>query len=119
MAPLATVNERTTMILTVHFYDEDGLPVTPDSASYRIDAPNEGLEILGTTEITPLDPTPDLVITSSQNACRSSAPWSERVVTVEWVYALTKRGTEEYRYKIKNLYGVDSPSPSPSPSPSA
>lgn len=119
MAPLDTINERTTAVVTVNFYDEDGLPVTPDSARYRIDAPNEGLNILGWTAIDPLDPAPDLVITASQNACRSTAPWSERVVTVDWTYAISKSGTAEYRYRVKNLYGVDSPSPSPSPSPSA
>lgn len=123
MTALATINDRTTMMLNVAFYDEDDAAVTPDSATYRIDAPNEGVVILASTAITGLSTTVDLTITAAQNGCVSEAPFSERVITVTWVYAGGKQGTDEYRYRIKNLHGIVSasvsPSASASPSPSA
>lgn len=106
MAALDIVNEKSTLMLTLAFKDEDGVAVIPSSATYRIDAPQEGLTILPATAISSLSSSVSLEITSAQNQAVSSAPYSERVVTVEFVYSLTKKGVNEYRYKLKNLTGV-------------
>lgn len=106
MSVLDVVNEKTTQILQIAFFDQDGGPVVPDSATYRIDAVREGVAVKASTAITGLASVVDLEVTSAQNAALSSAPFSERVVTIEFVYTGTKRGTTEYRYLLKNLYGV-------------
>jgi hypothetical protein len=118
-------NERTSLTLTISFLDEDAAPVTPDSATYRIDnlLPRPAA-ILAATAITPLDDSVELEITSDQNQIlRDRNPYEVRVVTVEFDYGSDKHGTAEYRYKVLNLYGVvtvasASVSPSASASPS-
>lgn len=123
---LFEINERTTLILTVSFFDEDEVAVTPDSATYRIDSlqGNRGTAVLAATAISPLSTTATLEITSNQNQIiRQRNPFEIKVVTVEFTYDTDKHGTAEYRYKVLNLYGVlnvasASVSPSASASPS-
>lgn len=100
------VNKKTSLTLSVTFYDEHGASVIPDSATYRIDDLTSSTVIL---EPTPLSPAAsiEIQITSAQNAMVNSAnPFEDRVVTVEFAYASSKRGTDEYRYELRNLYGV-------------
>ena len=99
-------NEKSTVMVTVAFKDEDGVAVTPSAATYRLDAVTEGHTILAATAIGSLSTSVSLHITSAQNAALSAAPFSERCLTVEYDYGTTKHGTAEYRYKIKNLIGV-------------
>lgn len=115
-------NERTTVIITVNFLDENGDPVTPDSATYRIDDEDNRANILPATAIGSLSDSVDLEITPEQNTIiRRRNDYEIRTVTVEWDYdGSTKHGTAEYKYKLLNLYGVvDVVSPSVSPSASA
>lgn len=115
-------NERCTVFITVSFFDEDGTPVTPDSATYRIDSLQglRGTVVLPATAISPLSTTTDLEITPDQNQIiRQRNAYEIKVVTVEFEYGSDRRGTSEYRYKVINLYGVvniASPSVSPSAS---
>lgn len=123
---LFEINERTSLTLTVSFFDEDGVAVTPDSATYRIDSlqGTRGTVVLAATAISPLSTTADLEITSDQNQIiRQRNAFEIKVVTVEFNYGVGKHGTAEYRYKVLNLYGVvnvasASVSPSASASPS-
>ena len=119
---LDEVNERTSLIVAVSFTDEDGDPVTPTSATYRIDDKASRTNILPATAIGSLSTSVDITITSEQNAIiRPRNPFEIRTVTVEWGYdSGTKHGTAEYEYRLINLYGVvDVPSASVSPSASA
>lgn len=114
--------ERSTVIVTVNFIDEDDNPVTPTAATYRIDDKASRTTILAATAIGGLSTSVDLEITPEQNAIiRSRLPFEIRTVTVEWDYdSGTKHGTAQYEYKLINLYGVvDVASPSVSPSASA
>lgn len=123
---LNEVNERTSLTLTVSFFDEDEVAVTPDSATYRIDSlqGSRGTSVLPATTIGSLSTTATLEVTSDQNQIiRQRNPYEIKVVTVEFDYDSGKRGTAEYRYKVLNLYGVvnavsASVSPSASASPS-
>jgi hypothetical protein len=120
------INERTSLTLTVSFFDENDAPVTPDSATYRIDSlqGSRGIAVLPATVIGSLSTTNDLEITSDQNQIiRERNPYEIKLVTVEFDYGTNKHGTVEYRYKVLNLYGVvnvasASVSPSMSASPS-
>jgi len=115
---LDSYNERATVIVTAVFTDDDGNPVTPDSATYRIDDKASRTNILPATAITPLSTSVDIEITSEQNAIIKRRKASEiRTVTVEFDYDTNKHGTGQYEYKLVNLYGVvDVASASVSPS---
>ena len=114
-------NERSSITVTCTFADEDAMPVTPDAATYRIDDEASKTNILPATAISPLSTSVDLEITDEQNAIiKSRKDFEIRTVTVEFDYGADKHGTAEYKYKLKNLYGVvDVPSASVSPSASA
>lgn len=115
-------NERSTVIITCNFIDEDDIAVTPDSATYRIDDKASRTNILPATAIGSLSTSVDIEITPEQNAIiRPRSEFEIRTVTVEWDYdSGTKHGTAQYEYRLMNLYGVvDVASPSVSPSASA
>lgn len=118
---LDEINERTAFPLAVSFLDENSAPVTPTSATYRIDDEASKTSILTTTNFPSLSDTVDLWITSDQNfIVRPRSKFEIRTVTVQYVYE-SENGptpaTAQYKYKLINLYGVvDVPSASMSPS---
>lgn len=119
---LDSFNERSTVLITVTFTDDNGDPVTPSSATYRVDDRASRTAILAATSIGSLSTSVDLTITSEQNAIvRPRKAFEVRTVTVEFDYdGSTKHGTAQYEYKLVNLYGVvDVASASVSPSASA
>lgn len=121
---LFSVNERTAFPLAVSFLDEDGLPVTPTSATYRIDDEANKTNIQPATAFPSLSTTVDLWITGDQNfIIKPRAKFEIRTVTVSYVYESDDGPTPanaQYKYKLVNLYGVvDVPSASMSPSASA
>lgn len=120
---LDEVNERSTSFITVAFTDEDGNPVTPDAATYRLDNISRPITaILPATAFPSLAASVDIEITSDQNQIyRNRNVFEVREMTVEFDYdGSTKHGTAKYRYKVLNLYGVVTvPSASISPSASA
>jgi|SRR6476620_11700273 len=121
---LFEVSERTAFPLAVSFIDEDSLPVTPTSATYRIDDEASKTAILAETNFPMLSTMVDLWITSDQNfIVKPRSKFEIRTVTVQYVYE-SENGptpaTAQYKYKVVNLYGVvDVPSASMSPSSSA
>lgn len=118
---LDVVNERSSRTVTVSFFDDDNDPVTPTAATYRIDDPASDTAILPATSISPLGESVDIKITSHQNRIiKPRNAYEKRVVTVEFDYGVDGHGTNQYEYRLKNLYGVvDVPSASLSPSSSA
>jgi len=121
---LFEVSERTAFPLAVSFLDEDSEPVTPTSATYRIDDEASKTAILDVTNFPTLDDTVDLWITSDQNfIVKPRRAFEIRTVTVQYVYESDNGptpATAQYKYKVVNLYGVvDVPSASMSPSSSA
>lgn len=114
-------NERTTIVVTVNFTDENGDPVTPTAATVRIDDQKRRTVIRAQESIDSLDDTVDIEITSDENyLIRPRAKYEVRTVTVEFDYGGDKHGSSEYKYKLLGLYGVvDVPSASVSPSASA
>lgn len=121
---LDEVNERTAFPLTVSFRDENGEPVIPTSATYRIDDEKSRTNIQPVTSFPLLAESVDLWITGDQNyIIRPRRDYEIRTVTVSYVYESANGPTPanaQYRYKLVNLYGVvDVPSASVSPSASA
>ena len=104
---LLIVNEQTTMLVDVYFWDEDGVAVTPDSATYRLDNAETGSLILAATSMGAMATMKTLNITPAQNAILdASHRFETHVVTVDWTYNTTRHGTDEYRYTVKNLIGI-------------
>jgi hypothetical protein len=118
---LFEVNERTQFPLQVSFFDENNDPVTPTSATYRIDDEASKAAILPVTALPSLASVVDLWITSDQNfIVKPRSKFEIRTVTVQYVYESENGPTPanaQYKYRVNNLYGVvDVPSPSLSPS---
>ncbi len=110
---MSEVNERTTLIVTVAFSDEDDLPVIPESASYRIDDVGSGTAVRDSTAIAPLSSSVDIEWEPSDTSILDETHTREtRRMTVTWLYdSSTKQGSAEYLVDIINLRGVTTPSP--------
>ena len=107
MAATITVNELTTLLVTVNFWDEDGLPVTPTSATYRIDDEGSRTAILAETAISGLAASVTLEVTTTQQAMvNANTAKEQHVLTVEWDYGSGRHGTDECAWFVKNLKGV-------------
>lgn len=119
---LFEANERSAFPIAVSFLDENGDPVTPTSATYRIDDEASKTAILPVTNFPSLAVSVDLWITSDQNFIVKPQRGKPeiRTVTVQYVYESENgptAATAQYKYKLVNLYGVvDVPSASMSPS---
>jgi hypothetical protein len=117
-------NERSLVVIRATFTDEDGDPVTPTAATYRVDDEASRTSIVPSTALSGLSSSKDIAITSDQNfIVRPRKSEEIRTVTVEFDYTSEfgpAHATAQYRYKLLNLYGVvDVPSASVSPSASA
>ena len=107
MSALTTINEKTTLLVTAAFFDEDGIAATPSAATYRIHDRGTGTVIKAVTALTGLSTTKQIEITSAENAMVvAGAATEEHVLTLEWDYGAGRHGTDEYRWLVRNLVGV-------------
>lgn len=101
------VNEKSSSVLQVSFFDDHDVAIIPISANYKIDDVGTGTVILAETALSPLSSVVSIDITSTQNRIINSVNTFEtRIVTVKFVYGTDKLGTGEYIYTIKNLFGI-------------
>jgi hypothetical protein len=101
------INEKDTHFVDAAFWDQNDQPVTPDSASCRIDDVESGTEIRGWTAITPAGPTHEIEITPDENRILDASRRSERRrVTVTMTYATNRKKTSEHYYLVRNLEKV-------------
>lgn len=102
------VNEGTTTIITVSFYNENNEPITPDSVIYRLDDIYSGTEIKDDTSITPGESV-DITISSTENRIvNRNRPVEKRIMSVKYTYAgNSKTGYDSYIYMIQNLDYAD------------
>lgn len=105
---MITVNEKTTLVITVAFYDENDLPVVPDSGTYKIHDKYSGTVLVAATSIVSLASVIDILLPTAATTMNNTALHEEiHVVTVDVLYDVsTKRCTSEYQYKVRNLVGV-------------
>lgn len=105
-----TINEQTTYRITITWTDEAGEPLTPTSGTYRIDDvtdPANPVTVKTTQTITPSSSSANIDIAYGDNAILNSAnAYENRLVTFTWTYGGNKKGTGEYRYRIKNLLKI-------------
>jgi hypothetical protein len=113
-----SVNERSRYFTRVSFTDENGDPVTPMTAEYKIDDIDSGLEVRGWTDITTLAEQVDVPWeTTDTEILDETKPHELRRMTWRWTYMsptsppAESDGTGEYLLVIKNLKGITSTSP--------
>ena len=100
------VNEKQSMTLTVAFFDENGSPVIPSAVTYRIDDLGSQTSIVALTSLTPALSIPVNVTSNQNRILNQTDPIEQRTMTFEYDYGGSKHGTGEYRYEVRNLYGV-------------
>jgi hypothetical protein len=104
---LDIVNERSAWPVTAAFTDDNGEPVTPTGATYRVDDEASRTNIVPVTSISPLSSSVDIVVTSDQNfIIRRRKKYEVRTVTVEFDYSSSHgpaHATGQYKYKLLNL----------------
>lgn len=107
-ATRTVVNEGSTFVLRLEFFDEDDQPAVPDKLWYRIDDPLRQTAIRAKAEVnlgSDVSSTVDLLITESDTISLDTRQYQRRLVTAEWDWE-TGHGTSEYEFFVKNLYGV-------------
>lgn len=103
------INERTTYVLTISFYDEDNVLVVPATAVYRLDDVTTGTAIRASTTCRAIMASSmDVTISKDENSMvAENHTYETRRVTVVFTYGSpVKQGTDEYLYKVRNLPGV-------------
>jgi hypothetical protein len=104
---MEAVNEKQTATLSLSFYNENNQAVTPTEAWYSIIDLKSGTVIKARTEFVPSGTTQNLVITSEENRIIDSEnDLEKRLVTIEWNYGTGSKGTDEVKYLIRNLKGI-------------
>ncbi len=107
MTTLHEINEKTTLLVTVSFFDDAGAAVTPSAATYRIHDKASGSIIVAITSLAGLSTTKEIEVTSAQNALISQTDSTEEhVLTLDFTYGSSRRGTSEYRWVVRGLEGV-------------
>lgn len=107
MPTLTTINEKTTLLVTCAFFDEDGIASTPSAATYRVHDRGTGTVIVASTPLTGLSTTKTIEVTSAQNAMViATSSIEEHVLTLEWDYGSGRHGTDEHAWLVRNLVGV-------------
>lgn len=97
------VNEGSTAILTVDFFDKDGNTAAPDTAQYRIDDVATGSSIRANTSIVASSSSVDVTLTAADNAMVTNSSDTEihRVTVTASVAGQPVQN--EYDYSVKNL----------------
>lgn len=115
MQTIDEVNERSTWITDISFTDENGDPVVPSIASYRVDDVGTDVEIRDDTTITfdsPPGPFVSVEWTKEDTSILDERhPYETRRMTVSWEYDTDKHGNAEYLLNVRNLKGITTPSP--------
>ena len=101
------VNEKTTMIVTVSFTDEDGDAVDVDSANYQIYDEDTLTAIKASTSITSPTTSADITISSSENKIiTTSKQFETHILLIDYTYSTTKVAQTEYRFAVRNMTNV-------------
>jgi hypothetical protein len=98
------VNEKSTYVVKLTFKDENGVLVTPDSCTYRLDDEASGEELVEDTVVVPGATYYNLTISSDSNSIlNDDRKFEIKVLSVSFTFSTTKVGTAEYKYKVLNL----------------
>ncbi|MCE7697869.1 MAG: hypothetical protein K8E24_003195 [Methanobacterium paludis] len=108
MTPSGILNEKTSSIITIQFYDEKtGNPLVPESVNYSIHD-RSGIKL---NEIEVPKPVPKIItieLSREDNKILNENTQENRILTLEYAYSnskgeLVQGASVEYIYSIKNL----------------
>lgn len=97
------VNEGSSALLTVGFFDADDTPAVPQSVEYRIDCVETGEQIRDWVSLSPA-PEISISLTAEDNASMQTGRSVEQhEVTVRAGYGSAQYLTDRYKYEVANL----------------
>lgn len=98
------VKEGSSCTVTLAWIDEDGQPVTANSARYRIDNEDPHENVVPWTTINTPGTGVTIALAGTLNEMRSDdLAFEMRVVTAEFTYGGSGKGTSEYIYNVVRL----------------
>ena len=99
-----TINEKSSLTLHLTFYGDNGVKITPTSATYQINTLS-GKSVVSATSFVPKTTTCEIVITPLINTHAEfvNNKIEERIITLTWQYGDGKQGTEEIYYALSKL----------------
>jgi len=104
---METVNEKSTAVIRMWFYNQDRVPAIPTSVSYTLHDESTGDVIIASTPATTMDYTIDIYIGASYNTIVNDARnYETKVLTITWNFGGGISGYAEYKYRVKNLSQV-------------
>lgn len=105
-----TINESTTAFQTITFLNENGVPIVPTAATYRLDDEASEHVIKADTTISGLASSVTITLSTTDNAIvNATEKYDVHVLTVEWDYTGSHgatHGADFKRFKVINLLGV-------------
>lgn len=111
MAITDIADERTTHYLTVNFLDKNGDAATPSTISYRVDCLTNASQVRDDTPVSPAAASIEITLDSDDcDIIDQDNSYEERLVTVNATFAADDECHDEFRYLVKNLSKVPSPS---------
>jgi hypothetical protein len=97
-------NEKSTLVITVTFKDENNELVIPTSAEYRIDDVNSGNMIRDWTPMPSLASSVDIVISASESSIIASKRiYEDKELTVRFTYSANKAGSAQQLFRVRNM----------------
>lgn len=105
---MQTVNERTSIIITLQFVDVNKAPVTPGSVTYQITDDDSETILIPWQTFSPSGPSVDVAIdASAQQIVNECKEYEFRTVSVISVYnSGAQQSTGTFKYRVKNLRSV-------------
>lgn len=104
---METVNEKSTAVIRMWFYNQDRVPAIPTSVSYTLHDESTGDVIISSTVALTMDYTIDIYIDAVYNTIVNNARnYETKVLTVAWDFGGGISGYVEYKYRVKNLSQV-------------
>lgn len=97
------VNERSTARLTVNFADEDGDPVIPTSAEYRVSCPDNGTTVRDWEDAGTPAAEMEIELEPEDHEMLTTKSMEGRVVDVRAPYGVDKQATARFSYSLRNL----------------
>src|SRR5271157_850185 len=105
---MVTVNERTSITVTLQFTDVNGNPVIPNSVNYQITDEETETVLSPWTVVNPSASSYDLQVAAGvQEIVNDCNEYEIRRISVISLYnSSTQQATGEFKYRVKNLRTV-------------
>lgn len=101
---LETINEGSTATITIDFFDENLQPVIPLLITWRVDDVLTNFNYIQGQTITPSSSSVTIAIPDTFNDIKDpKLEFEYRRLTVVFDVSSSRKGTEEFRWRVRNL----------------